>query len=98
MSLSSIPNTAPFSEDEIAILNRVIAPATPIQRAWLAGFLTGLDAAAGVQPQTAAPPKASEPLTILFATNPEIRRSLPPTPPRPRARRASSRPSSISRI
>src|ERR1700754_4659754 len=68
MSISAIPRTAPFSEDEIAILNRVIAPATPIQRAWLAGFLTGLDAAAGGQLQTAAPPKASEPLTILFAT------------------------------
>ncbi len=68
MSLSPIPNAAPFSEDEIAMLNRVIAPATPIQRAWLAGFLTGLDAAAGGHPQTAAPPKASEPLTILFAT------------------------------
>jgi sulfite reductase (NADPH) flavoprotein alpha-component len=68
MTVSSIPNTAPFSEDEIAILNRVIAPATPLQRAWLAGFLTGLDAAAGVQPQAAAAPKAAEPLTILFAT------------------------------
>ncbi len=70
MSLSSIPNTAPFSEDEIAILNRVIAPATPLQRAWLAGFLTGLDAAQGIgaAAQPSAPAKAAEPLTILFAT------------------------------
>jgi sulfite reductase (NADPH) flavoprotein alpha-component len=68
MSHSSIPNTAPFSEEEIAILNRVVAPATAIQRAWLAGFLTGLDAAHGTQPQAAPAAKASEPLTILFAT------------------------------
>ena len=47
MSLLPIPTTAPFSEDEIAILNRVIAPATPMQRTWLAGFLTGLDVAHG---------------------------------------------------
>ncbi|MFY9291272.1 MAG: flavodoxin domain-containing protein, partial [Methylorubrum rhodinum] len=43
------------------------------QRAWLTGFLAGLDAAAG-QPAAAAaaipaaPPKAAEPLTILFAS------------------------------
>lgn len=63
-----IPNTAPFSEDEIAILNRVVGPASATQRAWLAGFLAGIDAAQGGAPQTAAQPKASEPLTILFAT------------------------------
>ena len=36
MSATPIPNTAPFREDEIELLNRVIAPATPTQRAWLA--------------------------------------------------------------
>jgi sulfite reductase (NADPH) flavoprotein alpha-component len=43
----SIPKTAPFAEDEIELLNRVVSPATPVQRAWLAGFLAGLDAASG---------------------------------------------------
>ena len=47
MSASPIPKTAPFADDEIDILNRVVGPATPIQRAWLAGFLAGLDASAG---------------------------------------------------
>ena len=46
MSSWPIPGTAPFAPEEIEILNRVVAPATPIQRAWLAGFLAGLDAVA----------------------------------------------------
>jgi sulfite reductase (NADPH) flavoprotein alpha-component len=67
MKISPIPKTAPFAEDEIDILNRVVGPASATQRAWLAGFLAGLDAAHGV-PQPAAPPQAAEPLTILYAT------------------------------
>lgn len=66
-----IPRSAPFAEDEITALNRVVGPATAVQRAWLAGFLAGLDAAnAPAQPQAqpAAPPRTQEPLTILFAS------------------------------
>jgi sulfite reductase (NADPH) flavoprotein alpha-component len=80
MAFSPIPNTAPFGQEEIDILNRVMAPATPVQRAWLAGFLAGFDAAAAggaalapttfpaaaAQPAVAAQP--AEPLTILYAT------------------------------
>jgi sulfite reductase (NADPH) flavoprotein alpha-component len=70
--MSPIPKTAPFADDEIEILNQVVGPATPIQRAWLAGFLAGLDAQAGdaanFTPQPAAPPQPAEPLTILYAT------------------------------
>jgi sulfite reductase (NADPH) flavoprotein alpha-component len=70
MTDSPIPRTAPFSEDEITLLNRVIAPSSAVQRAWLAGFLAGLDAQSGAA--TAAAParavKTSEPLTIVFAT------------------------------
>lgn len=68
-SQALIPRTAPFGDSERASLDAVLGPATPIQRAWLAGFLAGLDAAGG-QPAAvpAAPPKASEPLTILFAS------------------------------
>jgi sulfite reductase (NADPH) flavoprotein alpha-component len=67
MKISPIPKTAPFAEDEIDVLNRVVGPASATQRAWLAGFLAGLDAAHGV-PQPAAPPQAAEPLTVLYAT------------------------------
>lgn len=67
-----LPRTAPFGDQERAHLDAALGAATPIQRAWLAGFLAGLDAAAG-QPGAAAavpaaPPKAAEPLTILFAS------------------------------
>jgi sulfite reductase (NADPH) flavoprotein alpha-component len=71
MSASPIPKTAPFADDEIEILNRLVGPATPIQRAWLAGFLAGLDAAAGDGASavaSVAAPQAAEPLTILYAT------------------------------
>ncbi len=70
MSASPIPKTAPFADDEIEILNRVVGPATPVQRAWLAGFLAGLDASSGAAAsvQPAAAPQAAEPLTILYAT------------------------------
>jgi sulfite reductase (NADPH) flavoprotein alpha-component len=70
MTASPIPKTAPFADDEIDVLNRVVGPATAVQRAWLAGFLAGLDAAAGeaVAPQPAGPPRPAEPLTILYAT------------------------------
>src|SRR6266699_3712678 len=67
MKISPIPKTAPFAEDEIEVLNRVVGPASATQRAWLAGFLAGLDAAHAA-PQPAAPPQAAEPLTILYAT------------------------------
>ncbi|MCP1536683.1 diflavin oxidoreductase [Methylorubrum extorquens] len=67
-----LPRTAPFGDQERAHLDAALGAATPIQRAWLTGFLAGLDAAA-VQPAAAAaapaaPPKAAEPLTILFAS------------------------------
>ena len=67
MTASPIPKTAPFAEEEIALLNRVVGRATPTQRAWLAGFLAGLEAA-GAEPEPAAPPRAGEPLTIIYAT------------------------------
>ena len=82
MSSWPIPTTAPFAPEDIEALNRVVGPATPIQRAWLAGFLAGIDAAAagataGLQaaaaapalaPQPVAPAQPAEPLTIVYAT------------------------------
>ena len=71
MSASPIPKTAPFADDEIEVLNRVVGPATAVQRAWLAGFLAGLDASSGAGASAAQPaivPQPAEPLTILYAT------------------------------
>src|SRR5712675_1527428 len=67
MALSPIPKTAPFAEADIEALNRVVSTASATQRAWLAGFLAGLEAS-GAAPQPAATPTPTEPLTILYAT------------------------------
>src|SRR5438477_4895649 len=69
MAFATIPKTAPFAEDEIEALNRIVGRATPTQRAWLAGYLAGLEAS-GVEEQVApaAAPVPAEPLTILYAT------------------------------
>jgi len=67
MPLSPIPKTAPFAEDEIELLNRVVGAATATQRAWLAGFLAGLEASTEA-PQQTAPSAPAEPLTIVYAT------------------------------
>src|SRR5215470_14421454 len=68
--LFPIPKPAPFAEEEIDLLNRVVGSANPIQRAWLAGFLAGLDAQAGAlaRAEPAAPPRAAEPITIVYAS------------------------------
>ena len=71
MEMSPIPKTAPFAEEEIDLLNRVVGTASPIQRAWLAGFLAGLDASSGsgaLAIQPAAPARPAEPLTIVYAS------------------------------
>ena len=69
--MSPIPKTAPFAEEEINLLNRVVGPATAVQRAWLAGFLAGLDASslpAGIELLPAAPARPAEPFTIVYAS------------------------------
>ncbi len=67
--MSPIPKTAPFAEEEIDLLNRVVGTASPVQRAWLDGFLAGLDASgAAVMPHPAAPARPAEPLTIIYAS------------------------------
>jgi sulfite reductase (NADPH) flavoprotein alpha-component len=69
MEMSPIPKTAPFAEEEIDLLNRVVGTASPIQRAWLAGFLAGLDASGGMPAvHPAAPARPAEPLTIVYAS------------------------------
>jgi sulfite reductase (NADPH) flavoprotein alpha-component len=66
-SFSTIPKTAPFQEDEIDLLNRVVGPASPTQRAWLAGFLAGATSISNA-PQAAASARPAEPLAIAFAS------------------------------
>jgi sulfite reductase (NADPH) flavoprotein alpha-component len=68
MSPAPIPKTAPFPEEQIDLLNQVVGRASVTQRAWLAGFLAGLDAANEQPAQPEAPPRPAEPLTILYAT------------------------------
>ena len=64
-----LPSTAPFQEEQIAALNRVISVTTAEQRAWLSGYLAGLQAANDPQAATpSAPPVKRAPLTILFGT------------------------------
>ena len=64
-----IPKTAPFAEEEIDLLNRVVGTASPIQRAWFAGFLAGLDASGAAHvPHPAASARPAEPLTIVYAS------------------------------
>jgi sulfite reductase (NADPH) flavoprotein alpha-component len=66
-SFATIPTTAPFAEEEIDLLNRVVGPANALQRAWLAGFLAGVESVSGVA-QPAAPARPAEPLTIIYAS------------------------------
>ena len=47
-SIAAILKTAPFSEEDVELLNRVVAPASPVQRAWLAGFPAGVEPASGM--------------------------------------------------
>ena len=63
-----LPKNAPFSPEEIDLLNKVVARTTPQQRSWLAGFFAGFEAAQGgaAQPAVAAKPRA--PLTILYGS------------------------------
>ena len=68
MSANPIPKTAPFAEEQIELLNRVVAVSSATQRAWLAGFLAGVDATEGIAAEPVAIPRAAEPLTILYAT------------------------------
>ena len=64
-----LPAGAPFGADQISALNSVFSASTAEQRAWLSGFLAGVQAANAPQTTTpAAPPKPRVPLTILFGT------------------------------
>lgn len=63
-----LPKNAPFAAEDIELLNKVVARTTPQQRAWLAGFFAGFEAAQGGGAAVAAASKPRVPLTILYAS------------------------------
>ena len=66
-----LPKNAPFTPEDIDALNSVVARTRPQQRAWLAGFFAGFEAAqagGAAQPQPAAPAKPRQALTVLYAS------------------------------
>ncbi|MDE8343608.1 MAG: flavodoxin domain-containing protein, partial [Acidocella sp.] len=66
--LTTVPNSAPFAPEQIQALNNVIGNVSVVQRAWLSGFLAGLDAAEAKPAVPAAAPVEKPKLTILYAT------------------------------
>jgi sulfite reductase (NADPH) flavoprotein alpha-component len=65
-----LPKNAPFTAEDIRLLNELVQRSTPMQRSWLSGFLAGLDAAqtdAGAG-QAAAAARPRTPLTILYGS------------------------------
>lgn len=67
-AFAAIPKSAPFSEEEVDLLNRVVGPASRVQRAWLSGFLAGAESIVGTAVQPAAAPRTAEPLTVIYAS------------------------------
>ncbi len=66
--LIALPHSAPFAPEQIAALDQVIGAASNLQRAWLSGFLAGLDAAEGKQPAAPAATGPKPKLLLLYAT------------------------------
>jgi sulfite reductase (NADPH) flavoprotein alpha-component len=69
-NFATIPKTAPFTEEDVDLLNRVVGPASAVQRAWLAGFLAGVESVQGTTGSAlpAAPARPAEPITIVYAS------------------------------
>ena len=71
LKMTTLPNSAPFAPEQIAALDQVIGSASLVQRAWLSGFLAGLDAAEGKTADAQAPATAAAEkpkLLVLYAT------------------------------
>jgi sulfite reductase (NADPH) flavoprotein alpha-component len=68
VKLLFLPTSAPFESADRAKLDAILGVATPTQRAWLAGFLAGIDHQGRPAEAAAAPAAAASPLTILFAS------------------------------
>jgi sulfite reductase (NADPH) flavoprotein alpha-component len=64
-----IPDNAPFTPEQRAAFNNILASMTPEQQVWVSGFFAGVSSSVSAGPITvpAAPAKPAE-LTILFGT------------------------------
>jgi sulfite reductase (NADPH) flavoprotein alpha-component len=62
--------TTPLPDDQVALVKRLLASATPEQRQWLSGYIAGFQAAndIGVASAAAAPPAPKPRLIILYAS------------------------------
>ena len=68
MSLPTALATAPFPEDQLGEIQRLLHGATAEQRLWLSGYVAGFQAATAAPAVPAALPAAKAKLTILYAT------------------------------
>ncbi len=70
LPLQAIPPAPPFPPEQLAVLNRMLAGATPAQRQFLAGYVAGFQAATeGATAPAAAPAAGPRPaLTVLYGT------------------------------
>ncbi len=69
MTTTAVLAGAPFPEDQLAQLKRLLTGATREQRIWISGYIAGLDDLATPQTAVAPPPPATKAkLTILYAT------------------------------
>jgi sulfite reductase (NADPH) flavoprotein alpha-component len=61
---------APFAEDQLETIERLLREASPEQLQWLSGYLAGFQAARGERaaPAPAAPPASKAKLTVLYGT------------------------------
>lgn len=70
-SVPFLPKNAPFTAEDIDVLNQLVQRSTPLQRSWLSGFLAGLDVAQMQGAQAVAPAAAARPrvpLTLLYGS------------------------------
>jgi sulfite reductase (NADPH) flavoprotein alpha-component len=68
MASSPAALDAPFPDDQLAAIRRMLAGATAEQRHWLSGYIAGYQAASEPRASPASPPSRKTPLTILYAT------------------------------
>ncbi|HTB47398.1 MAG TPA: flavodoxin domain-containing protein [Acetobacteraceae bacterium] len=68
MSMPTALATAPFPEDQLSEIQRLLHGATAEQRLWLSGYVAGFQAATAAPAVPAALPAAKAKLTILYAT------------------------------
>ena len=77
MSMPIAQAAAPFAEDQLSEIRRLLTGATPEQRLWLGGYVAGFQAATEAPAAPATPPTAKAKLTIFTPRNPATPRRWP---------------------